>query len=258
MNRKLAASLVAGLLLLAIGAVVWSMRPQPVIVSTPLPTFDYADAASWAVRPDPLPPAVWEGEWDVDVVLISRAEALEADDTEGLEEQRSQSAEVLSKRAEALGKIGPTYAPYLRVADFDADVWKALDRYRTEDNRGRAFFVVTDAPLPAEFIAVLKDTPLLRDRFGGVLFFGEDAETSGFADDVDTATVCSKRYQAEQTCAERVELRRSGGSYDLSGGGRLVNGFVTWLNANASKLAEPLGDLEEVEIIDIRRPGETE
>jgi len=258
MNRTLAVSLIAGLLVLAAGAVVWALRPQPVIDASPLPTFDYADAASWAVKPDPMPPAVWEGDWDVDVVLISRAEALEAGDGEDLEKQRGKSAEALGKQAGALGKIGPTYAPYLRNANFEADVAAALNHYRLEDNRGRAFFVATDSPLPADFIMVLRETPLFRDRFGGVLFFGEDAETSGFASDVDATTVCSKRYKAEQTCTERVELRRSGGSYDLTGGGRLVNGFVTWLNANTSKLAEPLGELEEVEIIDIRRPGETE
>ena len=31
-----------------------------------------------------------------------------------------------------------------------------------------------------------------------------------------------------------------------------------WLEANVAKTAEPLGALEEVEIIDIRRPGETD
>ena len=41
-------------------------------------------------------------------------------------------------------------------------------------------------------------------------------------------------------------------------GGRLVSGLVPWLNDHASKLAEPLGELEEVEIIEIRRPGETD
>lgn len=258
MNRTLAVSFIAGLLLLAGAALVWSLRPQADVVSTPLPTFDYTDAESWAVKPELQPPAVWEGDWDVDVVLISRAEALDPADTEDLQKQRDKSAGLLSERAEALAKIGPVYAPYLRSANIDEDVARALSQYQTADNRGRAFFVVTDTPLPAEFVSVLQATPLLRDRFGGVLFFGEDAETSGFTSDVDAATVCSRRYREEQTCAERIELRRSGGSYNLSGGGRLVNGFVAWLNANASKLAEPLGDLEEIEIIDIRRPGETE
>ena len=33
---------------------------------------------------------------------------------------------------------------------------------------------------------------------------------------------------------------------------------LAWLEENASQSAEPLGDLEEVEIVDIRRPGDTD
>ena len=37
-----------------------------------------------------------------------------------------------------------------------------------------------------------------------------------------------------------------------------LTGYKEWLEANVAKTAEPLGALEEVEIIDIRRPGETD
>lgn len=40
--------------------------------------------------------------------------------------------------------------------------------------------------------------------------------------------------------------------------GELAATFSEWLQANASPMAEPLGDLEEVEIVDIRRPGDTD
>lgn len=41
-------------------------------------------------------------------------------------------------------------------------------------------------------------------------------------------------------------------------GGDLIASFPTWLDENVGKMAEPLGDFEEVEIVDIRRPGETD
>ena len=41
-------------------------------------------------------------------------------------------------------------------------------------------------------------------------------------------------------------------------GGEMVATFPEWLEVNVGKMAEPLGDFEEVEIVDIRRPGETD
>ena len=66
------------------------------------------------------------------------------------------------------------------------------------------------------------------------------------------------RYKPETGCVAAVDVRRAGGTYELSGGGALTNGLLNWLNDHTSKLAEPLGDLEEIEIIEIRKPGETE
>ena len=47
-------------------------------------------------------------------------------------------------------------------------------------------------------------------------------------------------------------------SQDKPVGGKSLAGLTDWLEANVAKMAEPLGSLEEVEIIDIRRPGDTD
>ncbi|MEQ9507382.1 MAG: hypothetical protein RLO80_14075 [Hyphomonas sp.] len=254
MNRKLALALIAILLATAIGAVVWSTRPTPVATGPALPTFDYAADDSWAVTPDVPPPAVWETDWEIDVILLSQDAALETSDRVGLEKRRDDAAEELDRMSGAFEGIGPVYAPYLRAASLDSDSDAALRHYLSTDNRGRAFVIVTDRPVPAQSIALFGDDPLLRTRFGGVLYTGPQVESGT----VLPATACSRRYKPETGCIASVELRRSGGRYERTGGEQLTNGLIRWLNDHASKLAEPLGDLEEVEIIEIRRPGETE
>ena len=253
MNRKLVLALIAILLASTIGAVVWSTRPTPAATGPALPTFDYAADNSWAVAPDLPPPAVWEADWKVDVVLLSGEAALEISGRVALEKRRDEAAEELSRLSSAFDEIGPVYAPYLRAASFDADADAALRNYLSTDNRGRAFVIVTDRPLSAESIAIFDGDPLLRTRFGGILYTGGDAAHA----DVLPPTACSRRYKPETGCVARVELRRSGSRYERTGGEQLTNGLTRWLNDHASKLAEPLGDLEEVEIIEIRRPGET-
>ena len=70
MNRKIAVVLIGVLLAIAAGAILWSMREAPVATGPAVPTFDYAAQDSWAVKPDPPPPAVWETGWEVDVVIL--------------------------------------------------------------------------------------------------------------------------------------------------------------------------------------------
>lgn len=256
MNRKIAVALIAVLLAIAAGAILWSMRAAPVATGPAVPTFDYAAKASWAVKPDLPPPAVWETGWEVDVVILSAGAALDISDKVALENRLGNAAEELDDLGAAFDKIGPVYAPYLRAANLDADIAAALSEYLAADNRGRAFLIAADHPFPATLLPAFESDALLRDRFGGVLFYGESA--TGLAEGVSSAALCSRRYKPKQGCVATVELRRAGGKYEMSGGGALTNGLVAWLNDHTSKLAEPLGDLEEIEIIEIRKPGETE
>jgi hypothetical protein len=258
MNRKIVLALIAVLLAIVVSAIVWTMREKPVATGPALPTFDYASAGSWAERPELPPPAVWETGWDIDVVLLAGEAALEISETDSLQERRDEAAKTLDDLAAAFEKTGPVYAPYLRAASLEEDINAALTHYLTTDNRGRAFLIATDRPLPAAALPAFESDPLLRDRFGGVLFYGEANSESGSAATIVPAAICSRRYKPEDGCVANVDLRRAGGGFEASGGERLVNGLIPWLNDYASKLAEPLGELEEVEIVDIRRPGETD
>lgn len=255
MKKNFAAALITGLIVVALGAVLWSMRSTPAAPSPALPSFDYAADDSWAVKPELPPPAVWETGWEIDVVLLANGEALETGDADALIKARNAAAAELSKLSAALEPVGPVYAPLLRAAETENDAAAALTHYLSIDNRGRAFILVTDAPLPGSLLPVLDADPLLRDRFGGVLLYGEDAAQAASA---SAPGICSRRFDTADGCIVPVDLRRTGGRYEVRGAERLTAGFVAWLQGNSSKLAEPLGDLEEIEIIAIQRPPEPE
>lgn len=257
MNKTFLAVLVAGLIAIAIGATLWSMRDEPGAADPALPDFDYASPASWAVRPVRPPPAVWETDWEIDVLVLSRDEALETGDAEELEKQSRKADEALARLADAFGGIGPVYTPFLRADRYDDDIASAVGQYLSTDNRGRAFIIATDAPLPATLASVFDADALLRDRFGGVLMYGE-APDAGIALSSYASGLCSRRFDAAQGCVVPVEVRRIGARVELRGAEALTGGFVGWLRDNASRLAEPLGDLEEIEIIEIQKPPEPE
>lgn len=260
MKRFLPIFLIAILLVIAIAVTLWATQPRAPATITALAELNYAEAHSWAVRPETPPPAVWESGWDIDVVLVSAGSAIERGEAETAAKRFQESTKSLSDKSEAFAPIGPVYAPLLRRANVSADVGAALTHYLAEDNRGRAFIVATDTVLPASFSTDLAADPLLRDRFAGILTFGDTPEAAGFAPGTTKSDVCSRRYEASETCTLTVELRRTGGSYAISGdgppGAELVQGFTDWLHGNASKLAEPLGDLEEIEIIEIQMAPE--
>lgn len=260
MKRFLPIVLIALLLVVAIAAAVWSIRPREPITVAALADFDYAEPQSWAVRPGTPPPAVWEAGWDIDVLILSADAATEPGESDTEERRIQASAKTLDSLSAAFTQIGPVYAPLLRRESMLTDTAAALEHYIDEDNRGRAFVVATDAPLPSVFAEKLSADNLLRDRFAGVMTFGDSADTAGFAPGTNMQDVCSRRYEGSETCTQAIELRRSGSGYAATGdngaGDALVGGFTNWLHGNASKLAEPLGDFEEVEIVDIQKAPE--
>lgn len=257
MKRSLPILLTAILLLTAGGSFFWwiNSREAPELIEPP--SFDYASADSWAVRPVSPPPAVWEAGWDLDVVLLSAETAIDAGTADSFERSLGKSRNALENMATAFESIGPVYAPVVRQHELAPDLSAALSAYLANDNRGRAFVVATDSLLPPDFAATLANDPLLRDRFAGVLAL---EETAGFAPDTNKAEVCSRRYEQATGCTLQAPLRKAGNTYALEGdaekGGVLVQGFTAWLRDHGSKLAEPLGDLEEIEIIDIQKPQE--
>jgi hypothetical protein len=246
MDRKLIFALVALVLAAGIAGLIWTVRDNPVVTGPALPSFDYAAAESWAVRPQTPPPAVWESGWAFDVVILASGAALQTGDADGVRRSRNKAEEEARELASAFGTIGKVYVPFLRASDPGSDLAPALAAYIANDNRGRALVIATDLPLPAEAAALFSEDALLRDRFAGVLTYADDA---GFAPGTDGTRVCSRRYDAGEGCTLPADPKRADG-------GRLTEGFLAWLNDYSSKLAEPLGDLEEIEIIEIQAAPE--
>lgn len=253
MSRKLIIALVAGLAALVLAGVIWTNRDEPVVAGPPLPSFDYSAAESWAVRPETRTAAVWESGWAFDVLILASGAALQTGDADAARRSRDKAQDEARDLAGAFDTIGKVYVPFLRASDPGADLVAALSAYTANDNRGRALLIATDLPLPAEAAAMFSADPLLRDRFAGIVTYADDA---GFAAGTDMASVCSRRYDASEGCTLQTDLNRAGGSYGAEGGGRLTEGFLAWLNDYSSKLAEPLGDLEEIEIIEIQQAPE--
>ena len=242
MNKLVWIGLGAGALV-AGGIALWMFTSQPAPQPVPVNPYDYTLTESWDARPAEQPPAVWEEGWAIDVIQLT------VDTRRDPEEF-----------AAALGAIGPVYAPKLRAPNFAEDAAGALQQYLEASNNGRAFVIASNQPLPASAVPVINTDGMVRARFGGVLLL-EGLQTA-FAPGVNPASVCSDRFGAGEVCAAPVEIKRTDGEWIIDGdgpvGGAVVDGFADWLGDSAPKLAEPLGDLEEVEIIDIRRPGQTD
>lgn len=233
-----------GALLLAAGGVAaWMLLQAPEPEPVHLDPYDYSQAESWDVKPAEQPPAVWETGWAIDVVQLTADTRRDPEDI-----------------AAALDVIGPVYAPKLRAPNFADDAAAALQEYLEVNNNGRAFVIASNQPLPASTVPVINADPMVRARFGGVLLL--DGQETAFAPGVNPASVCSDRFGAGEVCAAPVEIKRTDSEWVIAGegpvGGAVIDGFADWLDASAPKLAEPLGDLEEIEIIDIRRPGQTD
>ncbi len=244
MRKVLGIAVAVALVSVGGAAALWYLNtaraPEPVL----LDPYDYSLAESWHARPDPAPPPVWEGGWATDVILLLSPDARRAPEA----------------YAEALSTFGPVYAPKLRGAEFSEDAAAVLRGYLDEDNNGRALVIASDRPLPAAATAVINSDSMVRARFAGVLLL--DGQETAFAAGVSPGSICSDRFGAGEVCAAPVDVRRTDGVWVVAGdgppGGAVIEGFEEWLDESAPKLAEPLGELEEIEIIDIRRPGQTD
>lgn len=241
--KKLVLIGVGAAVLVAGGIAAWMLTSTPEPEPVPLDPYDYTLTESWDARPAEQPPAVWEEGWAIDVIQLTADTRRDPEDF-----------------AAALGVIGPVYAPKLRAPNFAEDAASALQQYLDASNNGRAFVIASNQPLPASAVPVINADAMVRARFGGVLLL--EGQETAFAPGVNPASVCSDRFGAGEVCAAPVEIKRNDGVWMIDGegpaGGAVIDGFAEWLDGSAPKLAEPLGDLEEVEIIDIRRPGQTD
>jgi len=264
--------LVLGILvILGIGLGPWAYRTIFVPgVPIALSAFDYRTNDSWAALPAESPPPVWKDGWAVDVILVGPNAGLEPRSESDVLPHTDRAREQSERLAASLSSIGPVYAPLYRKADEASDLTAAFRSYVNSHNRGRAFVIATDHALPPEMLASLKTDDALRTRFGGFLRLtrakGANAPFPAIAFDASAPDAlmayCPDQYATADTCQPVVRIGRQDGmmivSQDTPVGGENLAGLTAWLEANVAKTAEPLGSLEEVEIIDIRRPGDTD
>lgn len=250
---------------IAIGLGTWVWRtvisPPPYIEISPL---SYSDYASWAVIPKEPPPAVWTDGWAVDVFLVDHSAELKARSGKQLD-KREQNARLQGRMLEdGLAAIGPVYAPLFRTDAKGDDLARAFLTYLKQHNHGRAFVIAADTPLPAAMLDELQRDPDLTERFGGFYRLGKRPDSLQLTEDLSESPTgfCAPHLVESGTCVTDVTTSRQGGFAVLapqSGLGETpAEAFLAWLQENASPAAEPLGDLEEVEIVDIRRPGDTD
>ncbi len=266
MNRLIALGF--SILVLAMSAAVWLWlsRSSPEAPAAPLPELDYATSEAWATRPIAQPAAVWEGGWAIDVLLVLDAAARVPAPLKSMAAQEGEAIDAATSLGQGLSTIGPVYAPFYSKDAFSADIARAFEAYLASDNRGRAFIFATDRALPEALVETLNADTMLRERFGGIIRLSPTADPNKqfevFADGTDPAAYCPDRSEIPPGCVASVLTKRKSGRRVIADappiGGIVTDGFLDWLETNAVQLAEPLGELEEVEIVEIRRPGETD
>lgn len=268
MNRSALMILVAAAFALGGGWWLWNniISPQPLLDLEPL---NYTEDSSWAALPVQTPPAVWSGEWGVDVFVVSKDARLVARTQVGLEKRERVARAQADALRTYLQPVGEVYAPLFRGNAESDDITRAFETYLRTDNRGRALVITHDMPLPDSVLARLEQDPELRNRFGGFLSLStaRTGITPLYADgsapnDEGTFPWCNARLNEANSCQMIVPARKVKGLWVLESegvpGGDMIATFPDWLEANVGKMAEPLGDFEEIEIVEIRRPGDTD
>lgn len=255
------------LFVLAVGLGPWAYRTL-FLSGDPLalPAFDYRTNDSWATLPAEIPAPVWQGGWAVDVILIAPDTGLAPRSESELASQKMRAVAQAERMAESMAAVGPVYAPLFRKDSEQADLAAAFRQYIDNHNRGRAFVIATDHPLPAEAFVSLRADETLRARFGGFLRLAREIGSGDPFGAINASAelkdYCPDQYAKLSDCQPVVRIGRQDGmmivAQDAPIGGDGLTGLTSWLEANVAKTAEPLGSLEEVEIIEIRRPGDTD
>lgn len=248
------------------------MQPAP----APIATLDYTDYSNWAVFPHEAPAPVWRDGWVADVFLIApgaRIRNTHRADTQDLARARRKAVDNIQGLLPNLAGIGTVYAPLLRAEAVDTDIEAALSIYLNGFNKGRALVIVTDRGINADALLPISSNPAVRERFAGFLVLspeGSDSQTaiiqSTGGNAAGDAQLCPpQRISDEQAkpplCESVLKTERVSGTYAFVDypmtNASILDGWMEHLRKNVSPLAEPLGGFEEVEIIDVRRPGET-
>jgi len=252
----------------------------------------YLDDDGWLLLPNETPPGAWTEPWGVDLFIVSPPSSVPSglgtiDQTENLAVSDLNNNSKLI--ASTLASAGPSYSPFYRhpsaVKKSEPDNWTsskedlamAFERYLYSKNNWRGVLLVA-APETANLIEpiierISKD-PRLLERFGGVVLMGPQPF------DIAENLKCSPAMKGNCVVNAPVEnrtalqrwflpsLHRAPVNIRFSDGPSLAQQLSdrnmklsAWLDENAPKPAEPLGGLEDMEVIDIapiRKPGETD
>jgi hypothetical protein len=260
--KKPALWIASAVVAVGLGAWLWRtvISPPPYIEVSPL---SYTDYASWAVIPKEAPPAVWQDGWAIDVFLVSNASELKGRTGKQLD-KKEQRARLQGRALEdGLLAIGPVYSPLYRADAKEDDLARAFLVYLKNHNHGRALVIASDTPLPGALLSEIQFEPDLIERFGGFYRIGKNPDSLALVEDAEQSadTYCPAHLVDSGDCVRNVATVREDGFAVLapdSAVGDSAAAFSEWLKSHASPMAEPLGDLEEVEIVDIRRPGDTD
>lgn len=254
---------------------------------------DYGDLASWAAHPETPPPGAWVSPWGVDAFVVASPPNIahaRGRIPAGLPEATSDYAARVATLTAIVPDTVAVYAPAYHapspansksrnrdlVPEVAEDLGAAFEAYLEQSNRGRAILIMaTDASLPyADGLVERLQESDLRDRFAGLVLF--DASDLPVIER-PTVPICSPAL--EEACLQMVMLSTAGLPFgflkpqlpDYRGDQAVIGrdeaaatllsrtGMVSaWLDGNAPKPAEPLGDFEEIEVAPIYRPGAAE
>ena len=252
----------------------------------------YNKEDGWAVLPVEVPPGAWFEPWGVDVFIVPPPSGASAG--AGLVGDFHPDAYMeMAKHGHQIEKVlapaGPSYSAVYRhpsasatsqTQDWDVareDLVMAFERYLYTKNNMRGVLLVS-APATQELIPPLltriESDPRLLERFSGVVWLQESAT----APSIDVK--CSPAMAGNCSILGAVnnssgwlswlapQLPRRSVHFDFADAEQLSTELTKrntklsiWLDENAPKPAEPLGGIEDMEVVEvapIRRPGETD
>ena len=246
----------------------------------------------WAVMPVEPPPGAWLEPWGIDLYIIPPPSGAAAG--KGLIGAfHTKAADEMTKHAhqieKALAPSGPSYSPIYRhpsasirpqANSWDVahdDIAIAFERYLYTKNNMRGILLVS-SPETQEFVAPIlariEADPRLLERFSGVVWLQKNATPPNM--EVNCSPVMMGNCDVVGTVQNTSswlrwvlpQLPRKSVRFKISEPEKLAKKLTErntklslWLDENAPKPAEPLGGIDDIEIVGvapIRRPGETD
>jgi hypothetical protein len=241
------------------GWLVATVYKQP---DTPMPALDYADANNWALRPASAPTPVWTDGWALDFLVFHPQAEIKNTKIDPMENRARTASYVVDAVTLTQSELRQYGAVYMPLWIDHKSKTSALSDYLQNDNNGRAFFIVADAPL------MLSDPDLLKAissanasvRFGGIIAPETAHKKLPHAPmEHPKGTTCATF--SEPTCVRLLEIDfrdKDAAFQDAAAATQLFEDYTEFLVTNVAPMAEPLGDFETINIQEIRNPGDTD